>query len=374
MSSSGPSSGLNPSEEEQLVLALQREAVAEVLSASRTYLTACFAIYAWDYIVTLPDEYRTMWRADRWTPVRVVFFINRYGGVLNLVTFMCLFWLKIDSKTCDKIHLIEPIGSSILLLGCQFLLGARVWVMWKRQKWVAWFFGILAICGTVIEIWDVVPNKALHLPPGLRGCFSIGRDHKFIWLYWIPPLVYDTTATVFVILPLISHWRNTPRTRLLTIFARDGVLYFVVVSICNLVNAIYFSIPTVANPVLNIPLALAFTPMMASRIVLHLRSADLDANGQDRGTPHGSSLARRNNLTPKSGSHNQYDKRGGTELRRQSLGRRLEEVVPVSYGGVVVKIETATALEKGLEPSPDVERHDEYSWAGYYVRNESNNS
>ncbi|KAH8915178.1 hypothetical protein BT69DRAFT_1341635 [Atractiella rhizophila] len=69
--------GPNPTVEEQLVLALQREAVEEVLSASRTYLTACFSIYAWDFILTFPDEYRTIWRAERWTPVRVAFIINR---------------------------------------------------------------------------------------------------------------------------------------------------------------------------------------------------------------------------------------------------------------------------------------------------------
>ncbi|KAH8914364.1 hypothetical protein BT69DRAFT_1358048 [Atractiella rhizophila] len=80
--------------EEWVGLALKRAALEEVLSSGRTYLTgsafsllhvnltkleaACFAIYVWDFILTFPAEYKTMWKAQRWTPVRVAFFFNRY--------------------------------------------------------------------------------------------------------------------------------------------------------------------------------------------------------------------------------------------------------------------------------------------------------
>ncbi|KAH8927248.1 hypothetical protein BT69DRAFT_1347421 [Atractiella rhizophila] len=365
MSSPDPSAG-PLTVEEQLALALQRAAVEGVLSASRTYLTACFAIFGWDFVLTFPDEYRTMWRADRWTPVRVAFFLNRYGGLLNIVSFMCLFWFKIGPKTCDKIHLLQPIPSSILLTICHFLLGVRVCALWKNQRSIPWFLGILATCGVVVQIWVVIPNRALPLPPGLRGCFSGSgdRNHDYLWAYWIPPVVYDTIATILVLVPLIKHWRNTPRTRLLTIFARDGLIYFVVVLISYLVNAIYFSIPSVVNPALNVPLPLAFTPMMASRIVLHLRTTGSDANSQDRRTSSSGSSGRRNNMLPKPGSHNQSRER---EVQLQSLGRRIESGLPVSYDGMV-HVETGKSLEKNLEPSPHVGGPDECSLSEYSIQ------
>ncbi|KAH8926955.1 hypothetical protein BT69DRAFT_899235 [Atractiella rhizophila] len=364
-----PSAGeANPSLDEQLTLALQREALEEVLSASRTYLTACFAIYGWDFILTFPDEYRTMWKAERWTPVRVAFFFNRYWGLLDIVMFMCFFWFKIDPKTCEKVHILEPVATSLLFLSCEFLLGARVLAMWNRRRWIIWFFGIFAICGLVIEIWAIAPNKALVLPPGLRGCISVRGGQNYIWVYWIPPLLYDTTATVFMLIPLISHWRKSPRTRLLTIFARDGVIYFFVVFICNLVNVIYFSIPTVVNPVLNGPLTLVFTTMMASRIILHLRSAASDANSRDGGPSSGSGPGRQNNIIPTVGGHNPPDKQDGQEVHLQSLGRRMEGGFPVSYDSVVVDVETVTNLEKRLEPSADVEGNDGYSSSEYSVQ------
>ncbi|KAH8920429.1 hypothetical protein BT69DRAFT_1336416 [Atractiella rhizophila] len=238
------SSSIGPTVEEQLHLALQSAAVEEVVSTSRTYFTAaCFAIYSWDFILTFPNEYRTMWGAERWTPVHIAFFFNRYWGLLDVVIFLCLFWLKIDPKTCEKpptssFKQTDP-RNAIVAVSCEFLLGARVWVMWNRRKWIAGFFSAFAICGFAVQIWAVVPSKSLPVPPGLRGCIAELRDQKN-YVYWIPPLLYDTTATIFVLVALISHWRKSPRTHLLTIFARDGVVYFLVVFTCNLINAIYF--------------------------------------------------------------------------------------------------------------------------------------
>ncbi|KAH8928215.1 hypothetical protein BT69DRAFT_1329750 [Atractiella rhizophila] len=363
MSSSEPSAS---TAETELALALQRAALEEVLSASRTYLTACFAVYVWDFILTFPDDYKAMWRAERWTPVRVAFFIVRYGGLLNLVSFMCLFWLKIDPKTCAKVHTIQPVASIILFLGCEFLLGARVLVMWNRRRWIVWFFGIFAICGTAVQFWGAFPNEPLSLPSGLRGCISVHLGFLVrAYRYWdqinngkyrFPPLLYDTTVTIFVLVPLFTRWRKSTRTRLLTIFARDGVIYFVVVCICNLVNAVYSSIPNVVNPVLNVPLPLAFAPIMAYRIVLHLRSVAPGANSRE-GTSGGSNARRGNNLIPGFGSQNQPDTGGDTELRVESLWRKMEAgALPISFEDVGVN--EGTNQEKGQEPARD---HDEYS-------------
>ncbi|KAH8927583.1 hypothetical protein BT69DRAFT_764566 [Atractiella rhizophila] len=259
--------------EEQLAFALKREAFEEVLSASRAYLTACFSVFAYDFILTFPQEYRTMWKAERWTPIRVVFFINRYCGLIDLLIFMTFLWIEIDPKVCDKIQFFQPVTTTVLFLACEFLLGARVWAMWDRQRWIIYFFGIFAICGSVVEIIAILPDRRLELPPGLKGCIGTGH-HSYLWTYWLPPLLYDTTATIFALIPLIRHWRISPRPRprLLTIFLRDGMLYFLVASTCNLVNVIYFLMPNVTNKALNAPLTIAFTTMMASRIVLNLRS------------------------------------------------------------------------------------------------------
>ncbi|KAH8928210.1 hypothetical protein BT69DRAFT_1293549 [Atractiella rhizophila] len=215
MSSSAPSADPSLTVEEQLNLALQTAALERILSAS-----PCFALYVWDFILTFPDEYRDMWKADRWTSVRVSFFFNRYlsrlpvrvnlcdtcsyWSLLVFVLAMCLFWFEFTPKTCDKIHILKPIAVTILLLNCQFLLGARVWVMRNRRKWVAYFFGTLAMAGTTVQVWSFSQNKALRLS-------------------------------------LIAQRQNGRLTLLLKVFVRDGVLYFVVVSICNLINVVFFA-------------------------------------------------------------------------------------------------------------------------------------
>ncbi|KAH8918174.1 hypothetical protein BT69DRAFT_1354101 [Atractiella rhizophila] len=202
MSSSAPSGDLTV--QEQLDLANQRAAVEAILSASRTYLTACFAVYGWDFIITFPAEYKSMWKGGRWTPVRVSFFFNRYWGLLDFVLVMCFIWLEFKPKTCEKVHFLEPIATTILFLNCEFLLGARVWATWNRRNWVAYFFGLFALVGTAVQVWSFAGNKPLALLPGLRGCISARAGDKYIWVYWIPLLLYDTTATIFMLMS-VTH-------------------------------------------------------------------------------------------------------------------------------------------------------------------------
>ncbi|KAH8920049.1 hypothetical protein BT69DRAFT_444855 [Atractiella rhizophila] len=110
------SANLSFTVEEPLDLAVQRTALEDSLSASRTYLTACFAVFGWDFILTFPDEYNSMWKAQRWTPVRAAFFFNRYWSLLHFVISMCFLWIEFQPKTCDKVHFLQPVAAIILEL------------------------------------------------------------------------------------------------------------------------------------------------------------------------------------------------------------------------------------------------------------------
>ncbi|KAH8930614.1 hypothetical protein BT69DRAFT_1291641 [Atractiella rhizophila] len=195
-------------------------------------------------------------------------------------------------------------------VNCEFLLGTRVWVMWNCRQWVAYFLGIFAIVGKAVQVWSFSGNKPIPLP-------------------------------------LVAHMRNAPLSKVLSTFMRDGVLYFTVVSLCNLVNMIYFrpffelanlklSIPTVPNPALKGPLALTFTTMMASHIVLQ----EVIAKTPAPVVPLGTAIS--------------FQSFG------MSVGRRMEGGLQVSYAGVIVDVETEINVEKRLEAvegvSPESER------------------
>ncbi|KAH8923960.1 hypothetical protein BT69DRAFT_1280987, partial [Atractiella rhizophila] len=330
MSSSASAADLSLTVEEQLDLALETAALERTLSASHIYLTACFALYGWDFIITFPDEYRAMWKAERWTSVRVSFFFNRYWGLLVFVLAMCLFWFEFTPKTCDRIHILKPIAVTILLLNCEFLLGARVWVMWNRRKWVAYFFWLFAMAGTTVQFWSFSQSKAMELLPGLRGCISVVRVGQKV-----PLLLYDTTATIFMLVSLIARRQNGQLNLLLSVFIRDGVLYFVIVSICNLINS-----PCRTQPNIELSATLTFTTIMASRIVLHLRfvSKSIDGDGSSRSSPHGC-----NDTLPKFRSFNIHEP-PDTELQSY-------------YPGVMIDIEVETKMGTGQDRLETVEEN-----------------
>ena len=54
------------------------ETIRSQTIASHQYLIAWTTILVWDWLALLPSEYRYIWKA-RWTPLKVVFLLNRYG-------------------------------------------------------------------------------------------------------------------------------------------------------------------------------------------------------------------------------------------------------------------------------------------------------
>ncbi|KAH8918462.1 hypothetical protein BT69DRAFT_1338127 [Atractiella rhizophila] len=81
----------------------------KVLSDTRVYLTAVVAVYVWEYIITFHMEYSKMWKAQRWTPVRFVFFFNRYWGIGLAILLMVTLWTEIPAEKCKHLHFIQPV-------------------------------------------------------------------------------------------------------------------------------------------------------------------------------------------------------------------------------------------------------------------------
>ncbi|KAH8922858.1 hypothetical protein BT69DRAFT_1297616 [Atractiella rhizophila] len=123
----------------------------------------------------------------------------------------------------------------------------------------------------------------------------------------LPLLLYDATTTIFMLLPSVAHMRNAPLSKVLSTFMSDGVLYFTVMSLCNLVNMIYFS------------------------------------QSQNTG-PSGSSS--HSNIVPK---FRNGDVSAVPDVHLQSVGRQMEGGLQVSYAGVIVDVETEINVEKRLE-------------------------
>lgn len=45
-------------------------------------LIAFTAVMIWDWLSMFPAEYRHIWKAPRFTPIRLVYIANRYGSLL----------------------------------------------------------------------------------------------------------------------------------------------------------------------------------------------------------------------------------------------------------------------------------------------------
>ncbi|KAH8918461.1 hypothetical protein BT69DRAFT_1353862 [Atractiella rhizophila] len=259
----------------------------KVLSDTRVYLTAVVAVYVWEYIITFHMEYSKMWKAERWTPVRFVFFFNRYWGIGLAVLLMVTLWTEIPAGKCKHLHFIQPVWGLLLVVSNEFLLGARVYAIWNQNKRIAYGLGTLSFTAAAVKIFISVQDKPVPIPDGfgLKGCIS-NAGVSYMWarlsisffprpptlVLWALPLLYDTVVFSLTLVPLYKYYKTGGRTPLLEAFLRDGAIFFAVSVAVNVVNLVYFLVPGVTNNAFNTPLALIVATMMAARVVLNLRA------------------------------------------------------------------------------------------------------
>lgn len=77
-----------------------------MLRQLQIYLSCCFAVLLWDYLVTAGDEIRYVWPA-RFTVVKLCFFINRYLTLAHMIFVMCCAFTTTLLDHCSKIYRIQ---------------------------------------------------------------------------------------------------------------------------------------------------------------------------------------------------------------------------------------------------------------------------
>ncbi|KAJ7103212.1 hypothetical protein B0H15DRAFT_200704 [Mycena belliarum] len=91
--------------------------------------------------------------------------------------------------------------------------------------------------------------------------------------FFIAPLLFDTMITAMTVWKAFTIRRRngSPNSRLIQTFLREGVFYYILISIANLINGIFYLQPRQVISAINIPLSVMMAPVLACRLILDLR-------------------------------------------------------------------------------------------------------
>ncbi|KAF8482046.1 hypothetical protein DFH94DRAFT_734697 [Russula ochroleuca] len=244
---------------------------------TQVYFCSIDTVVLWDWIISLPREWQYIWKTS-WTPVKVAYLFCRYW-VITVVPYLLYAFVNNHSlETCQRIYKIPVALAMWNQVGSESVLLIRTYAFFNRNKLV--LAGLLCALGGMVAYQLYVDTSQMLVlpfvtPPFDRGpCFPMSKPHSAHLLgFFIAPLGFDTIVTFMTVFKAFYVRRRNggPSSRLIQTFLREGVFYYLLISIANLVNGIFYLQPRQAISAINIPLSVMLSPVLACRLILDLR-------------------------------------------------------------------------------------------------------
>ncbi|KAJ7493954.1 hypothetical protein FB451DRAFT_1491515 [Mycena latifolia] len=233
---------------------------------------AAYAIAFFDYLQTLPAEYRLY--AKQKGPFKlsvacILFILVRYLGLISIIIGNTgFFYHGFNKAACERFFWLTPIFKLLLYITSQAILAIRTYAVSRKSPLVLRILVVLFVAAAVPEFistfWKRVRVKVASL-------------------YYVGGLVFDL-VTMIITSAYLWKFSSTSRTslsQLARMMLQDGLMYFIALSGMNIVNIIFFqSSDTVLQPSAS-TLGFAATMIFSARFILNLSEHTRDGVSGD---------------------------------------------------------------------------------------------
>ncbi|KAL1722206.1 hypothetical protein EV715DRAFT_248082 [Schizophyllum commune] len=275
-----------------------------------TQVYFCDAVVVWDWIISLGREYRFIWKTH-WTPVKAAYLFCRYWVIAVVPYLLFCFVTNHTKETCERIYKIPVALAMWNQVGSESILLIRTYAFFNRNTYILIFL-ITSMAGVAAYQLYVDTTQMLLLP----------------FIDPIAPLGFDTMVTFMTIIKAIYIRKRNggPNSRLIQTFIREGVFYYIMISIANLVNGVFYLQPRQVMSAINIPLSVMMGPVLACRLILDLRERGSETVSHSEGTGI-AAFATKSGMTQNTGSPYTPPNRFGT---RSKIGARFNPRIGMS--------------------------------------------
>ncbi|KAI0078865.1 hypothetical protein K474DRAFT_1659786 [Panus rudis PR-1116 ss-1] len=264
------------------------ETAQHFIFVTQIHFCAMYAVVLWDWALGLPREWRFIWKTS-WTPVKMAYLFCRYWVIAVVPYLLWAFCTNHTQETCDRIYKIPVALAMWNQVAAEIILLIRTYAFFNRNIYILSLL-VAALAGVVAYQLYVDTSQMLVLPfltPPYGPCLPMSKPHSAHLLgFFIAPLLYDTMVTVMTVGKAISIRRRSggPSSRLIQTFLREGVFYYLLISIANLINGIFYLQPRQSISAICIPLSVMLAPILACRLILDLRERGSETVSHSTGT------------------------------------------------------------------------------------------
>ncbi|KAI0255495.1 hypothetical protein BJV78DRAFT_678543 [Lactifluus subvellereus] len=163
------------------------------LSTAAYLRIASLSIAAYDFILTLPAEYRLYKSSDRKSLGLVLFIIIRYLSIVAIVVSnVGFFYHGFTPKSCDNFFYVLPVLKVLQMMVSHTILGIRTYNIAQRSVWIGRTIASAAFVFIAIEWAAALANR---IPQMTNGNCMIASSHPLwplsTWSFALAAMLYD---------------------------------------------------------------------------------------------------------------------------------------------------------------------------------------
>ncbi|KIM38019.1 hypothetical protein M413DRAFT_249814 [Hebeloma cylindrosporum] len=219
--------------------------VARNLMVAKMFSLASCVMLFYDIVITFGQEVERIWMR-KFTMVTALWFLNRYLSPLGYIVIIVSFHHPWSKEVCNR-YILFPEALKIVtafVIGVIFTM--RIYAIYSGRLTIVLFVACLLAAELAVKIWAFTDGTSLVLPEGLVGCILVGKHQGRFVFTWVAELVFDSVVFFLTLWRTVVHNRllrgNT--SSLINLVLRDGVIYFGVIFIANLVTVLLFLFAT----------------------------------------------------------------------------------------------------------------------------------
>ncbi|EIW87001.1 hypothetical protein CONPUDRAFT_45184, partial [Coniophora puteana RWD-64-598 SS2] len=243
------------------------------------------AVVVWDWLISLQREWQFIWKSH-WTPVKASYLFCRYWVIAVVPYLLYCFVTNHSQEECERIYKIPVILAMWNQVGSESVLLIRTYAFFNRNNYL--LCGLVFTLSGVIAFQLYVATSRMTRETFTQGpCFPVSRPGSADLLgFFIAPLGFDTLVTGMTLVKSIGMRRRNggPSSKLIQTFLREGVFYYILISIANLINGIFYLQPRQVISAINIPLSVMLAPVLACRLILDLRQRGAETVAHSEGS------------------------------------------------------------------------------------------
>lgn len=234
-------------------------------AAFNKFMHTLLGLYIWEWFTSLDFDWQYLsgQKTFRWP--MLFYFLNRYALLFAMMGIAIA--LNVTSEVnCQALYTFNQCVGNAAIGLASINLSLRTMAVWSK-KWYIVVALVLVIMGHWSLLLHGILLKAAWVPG--QGCIITQTDNKVLAITFIYSMAFD-----FLVLVLTGYKLLNPtggRSRLVELIFNDGLIYFVIAFLANLIATIFMllNLNPVMSIIANVPAAIAST-IVATRVVRRL--------------------------------------------------------------------------------------------------------